>query len=205
MDFSKFNCKELKSELRQCGLTSTVAKKAVPISMRLRKRQLNKKNFRLINEISNLKAKIKSLQFQFIKMYKYSSIKEKTISPKCNIKKESRSISKLKSSNLPNLHKHNIICAEKGYDVNKPVRVNNKIDQIIVSDNKLCATSTNKKKILILANNHDLNLATLLTDKASVNYEVQCVFKPNASFNEVVRETPNLTRTFTKNDYVVIL
>lgn len=63
----------------------------------------------------------------------------------------------------------------------------------------------NKNKILILSDSQGRNSAALLNKLLDYNYSVQSVCKPNAMFDDVVSDVDNLSKYFTRNDFVIIL
>lgn len=75
----------------------------------------------------------------------------------------------------------------------------------IFSKNENYNKSGSKSKFLILADSHGRNSVHFIQRELSDKYDVQCIFKPNASFENVINDLKSLTRKFTKNDVVVII
>ncbi|CAH0392024.1 unnamed protein product [Bemisia tabaci] len=64
-----------------------------------------------------------------------------------------------------------------------------------------------KKKVLILSDSHGRNLAQMLKNRLGSNqhFETHSIFKPNALFKNVIEDIGNLTKGFTKNDFVFVI
>lgn len=86
---------------------------------------------------------------------------------------------------------------------NNPVsytRSRRKIQPVAAKMNK---TSCNK--VLILADSHGRNMSGMLENELQESYNVSSVIYPNACLNQVVNDINNLTRTFTKKDFVIVI
>lgn len=72
-------------------------------------------------------------------------------------------------------------------------------------------TNVNKKKddskprLLILADSHGRDMARLCKDISSNKFETQCLFKPNAFFQQVTENISELIKDFNKKDYVILI
>uniref|UniRef100_A0A1Y1L3W7 Uncharacterized protein n=1 Tax=Photinus pyralis TaxID=7054 RepID=A0A1Y1L3W7_PHOPY len=63
-----------------------------------------------------------------------------------------------------------------------------------------------KRKILILADSHGRNLIDKFCRRLpSDMYSVQCIFKANATFQQITCDLPALSLQFNKTDYVIIM
>ncbi|KAF5308678.1 hypothetical protein FQR65_LT18016 [Abscondita terminalis] len=82
-------------------------------------------------------------------------------------------------------------------------------------DPKMCITRKEKHikiltqkakiRILILADSHGRNLVSKFRDRLSPKYSVQCIFKPNATFEQITCDLSGLTLDFNKDDQVIII
>ncbi|KAF5275278.1 hypothetical protein FQR65_LT16760 [Abscondita terminalis] len=66
-------------------------------------------------------------------------------------------------------------------------------------------TQKAKIRILILADSHGRNLVSKFRDRLSPKYSVQCIFKPNATFEQITCDLSGLTLDFNKDDQVIII
>lgn len=68
-------------------------------------------------------------------------------------------------------------------------------------------TRKSKSKVLVLADSHGRYLASNLKKVLAHENprEISSIFKPNANFEEVVKDAAALTRTFSKEDYLIVL
>ncbi|KAK9728121.1 hypothetical protein QE152_g18109 [Popillia japonica] len=64
---------------------------------------------------------------------------------------------------------------------------------------------SNQNRVLLLGDSHSRNMTHLLTKHISGNTVISTIFKPNAPLKHVIEDVENLTRSFTKNDVLVIM
>lgn len=63
-----------------------------------------------------------------------------------------------------------------------------------------------KRRILLLADEQARNFSKIFYDfLPHVTFSVQVIFKPNATFEDVIKDYKNLAAGFTKDDYVIIM
>lgn len=60
-------------------------------------------------------------------------------------------------------------------------------------------------RVLLLADSHGRRCGSLLHEKLGDKFEVISIFKPNASWNNVVKDVPTLTKDFNEKDYVILM
>ena len=63
----------------------------------------------------------------------------------------------------------------------------------------------NKPKILIMADNNGKNCVNIFKNMYGSLVEVSCFYKPNALIEDVVTDCAKLTKTYNKNDHIIIL
>lgn len=87
---------------------------------------------------------------------------------------------------------------------------NHQVESNIVAENlKNKSTKYIKDKVfnsnvLILADSHGRQLAGIISDLLPKNFTVQSIFKPNARFEEVVKNCASLATNFAEMDHVIV-
>lgn len=70
---------------------------------------------------------------------------------------------------------------------------------------KTVKTARKKSKVLLIGDSHLRNMLPILNNNTSDKCSFMCIFKPNATFNQVTSSLSYNTKGFTKNDQVYIL
>ncbi|KAK9674753.1 hypothetical protein QE152_g40882, partial [Popillia japonica] len=83
-----------------------------------------------------------------------------------------------------------------------------KLQEIIIghsSNNLINRPSKRKSKILILGDSHVRSMSSILQKLTDNTFEILTITKSNALFQNVIENLSDLTKSFTMDDYVVLL
>lgn len=169
--------------------TNTIVKKAI-ITYKPKSKYYMKTIQSLRRTIVTLKKEIRSIKFSLDQVCQ-TNIKQKTDkgagkksvkSKVANLLSGSSSIHNNSSMSNPNLKDNDSFNFQKTQNNN---------------------ANTYKEKVLILADSHGRNLSNTLREKLP-KHHTQCIFKPNALWENVVSDVEKLSMNYNKCDYIII-
>lgn len=141
--------------------------------------------------IINLKKEIKELKSNVTQLYQLSSNKNITVD-KTNHRK-TKNVNTQETLIVPT--NSNNITAK----IQKSKVVKDQYNNLSNINNSI----SKKSRITILADSHGRHLSNILKDKLP-DCDIQCIFKPNATWQNVVVDAKNLMADASKCDYVII-
>ncbi|KAF5279994.1 hypothetical protein FQA39_LY05375 [Lamprigera yunnana] len=210
MDLTELKCEKLKNLLKGRGLTCSDdadINKEILTKHSKQKCMSNKRKLKVLNTINYLKSKIEILNLQLAKLYKQVKKINYKLVKSVNYRNFTPADKNFKHSNSI---ENNIIDFNNRIQHKQKFETSNDCDKNVIGNNSFSPSPgiKNSKKILILADSNGKNMSATLSGVLShnyKNYQIQSMIKSNVCLEGVVQDIENLTRKFTRSDYVIIL